>query len=320
LTRPLVTIGITAFNAEGTITRALDSALAQAWRPVEIVVVDDASTDNTRSTIEKIAATHPDITLLTNPSNSGVAVSRNSIIEAARGEFVVFFDDDDVSRPQRTELQLERLIEYERKFAGGAPAVCHTAREQIYPRGRRRVERTLGTSLERAAPAGLPVAYRILLGASLRDGYGSCATCSQMARTETYRMVGGFDPEFRRCEDTDFCIRVARAGGHLVGISTPLVVQVMTRTKDKDLELERKYSLALLDKHKDLFCHEAMFEFCREWLELKHYWLRGDWNMFVTRAMKLGVTHPLLTWRRTWLAFPSLGSNRSFGRFHRELA
>jgi glycosyltransferase involved in cell wall biosynthesis len=65
LTKPLVTIGLTAFNAEDTIARALGSALAQTWRPIEVIVVDDASTDSTLSILREIAAPHAIIKILT---------------------------------------------------------------------------------------------------------------------------------------------------------------------------------------------------------------------------------------------------------------
>src|SRR5262249_17048704 len=125
---------------------------------------DDASTDKTRSVIEANAARYDIIRVVSNMANSGVASARNQIINRAKGEFLVFFDDDDVSRPNRVERQLNRLIAYERDFAQGAPVACHTAREQMYPDGSRRIERTQGTREGREAPSGLPVARRILMG------------------------------------------------------------------------------------------------------------------------------------------------------------
>ena len=56
----------------------------------------------------------------------------------------------------------------------------------------------------------------------MKDGYGACPTCCQMARTSTYQTVNGFDSKFRRSEDTEFCIRLAMNGGHFVGIKNLL--------------------------------------------------------------------------------------------------
>ena len=234
MTAPLVTIGLTTYNALRTLERALGSALAQTWRPIEIVAVDDGSSDGTLERLERVARQQPVLRVFSNAPNGGVAVSRNRILKEARGEFVVFFDDDDDSAPERIAHQVQRIVEYEDRFAGGAPVVCHTARRRIYTEGLERTEPTMGQLEGRLAPHGVAVANRILLGTRLDDGYGACPTCSQMARIGTYRAVGGFDPQLRRGEDTDFAIRLALAGGHFVGIAEPLVTQWMTRTSGKE--------------------------------------------------------------------------------------
>jgi glycosyltransferase involved in cell wall biosynthesis len=316
LITPLITLGITSFNAQNMIARAINSALEQTWRSTEIIVVDDASTDNTRSIINGIAQRHNNIRLIVNARNAGGAVAQNEIIAQAKGDLIVFFDDDDVSRPERVERQFLRITEYERDFARGAPVVCHTAREQVYPNGSRRIERTMGTFEGRAAPSGLPVAYRILMGTPIRDGYGSTATCSQMARTDVYRMLGGFDPAFRRGWDTDFCVRLALAGGHFAGIDEPLVIQTMTRRTDKTLDRLKVQDLALLEKHRDLIEDEELYHFCREWTELKFRWLAGKRAEFFELLMQLGMRHPLLTLRRLRFALPSVDTNRAFRALH----
>ena len=230
MTYPRVTIGITTYNAQESIERCLVSALSQNWENLEIVIVDDCSLDQTLSIVGRISKNFPNIKTFKNSVNHGVAVSRNRILDEARGEFVVFFDDDDASLSDRITAQYDRIIEYERDFAFGAPVICHTARLVNYPSGQSRIEPTMGQMVGRPAPAGSAVARRILLGVPLEDGYGACPCCSQMARLSTYRLVGGFDPQLRRGEDTDFNIRLALAGGHFVGIGQPLVVQSMTLT------------------------------------------------------------------------------------------
>jgi glycosyltransferase involved in cell wall biosynthesis len=311
MNKTLVTIGVTAFNVEGTIDRALSSALAQSWHPFEIVVVDDASTDKTRSVIEAVAARRDSIRVFSNVVNLGVASARNQIVDCAKGEFLAFFDDDDISRPDRVERQLRRLTVYERDFAQGAPVVCHTAREQLYPDGSRHIEQTQGTVEGRKAPYGLAVARRILMGAPVRDGYGSSAACSQMARTNIYRMLGGFDPAFRRSEDTEFNVRVARANGHFPGIAEPLVIQTMTRTEDKSLIGEKQYVLALLEKHRDLIENVELYQFCRAWTELKFGWLGGKHTSFLKLLVRLALRYPSLTLQRLRFAFPGRRSNRA---------
>jgi len=314
---PLVTIGLIAFNAADTVGRALDSALAQTWPRLEILVVDDASRDDTVSVLEERARENPAIRVLVNRTNGGASVARNRIIEEARGEFTVFFDDDDVSLPHRVTAQIERIRAYERTHANDDPVVCHAARTQHYPDGTQRIEPTMGQNIEGRAPAGPAVARRVLMGAPLDNAYGSCATCSQAARTSTYRDVGGFDPFFRRCQDTDICVRLARAGAHFVGIAEPLVTQTMTPTSDKGLELEHGFKKALLDKNRDMFETEEHFRFCGDWLELKRAWRGARKGEFLSRGMMLALRHPLRVGQRARLALPNLGSNTIVGRFYK---
>src|SRR5262245_15027814 len=242
----LVTIGITAFNAVPTIERAVRSALAQSWRPIEIVVVDDCSDDATLELLASLAARHPEIRLFRNETNRGVAAGRNRILAEARGEFVAFFDDDDESLPERIEVQRTRILDYEDRFANGAPVICHTARLQLYPDGSQRLAPTMGQNEGEPAPAALPVVERTLFGKALKHGYGGCPTCSQMARLSTYDIIGGFDPLMRRCSDTDLAIRLAMRGAHFVGIARPLVIQTMTKTSEKSLAEEYRNILVLM--------------------------------------------------------------------------
>lgn len=313
---PLVTIGITAFNAEDSVGRAVASALGQDWRPIEIVVVDDASSDATWAVITALAAAHSEVRVFRQDANQGVAAARNRIVAEARGAFIAFFDDDDESATQRVGRQLRRISEYEAQFAQGAPVICHTARRQTALDGGSRIEPTMGVRHGAVAPHGKAVARRILAGTPLEDGYGALATCSQMARTQTYRELGGFDPAFRRVEDTDFCVRLALGGGHFVGIADPLVTQTLTRTSDKSLEGERQYKLMLIDKHRAVFDDDRHYRYCRNWMITKYHWLARHRLRFGLRMIGAALGHPLLTWQRLRHALPNLEGNRAFSRFH----
>lgn len=311
-----MTIGLTAFNAGDTIERAVLSALAQTWRPTELLVVDDCSTDHTPEVLERLAHQHPEMKVLYNTVNGGVAAARNRLVAEAKGEFLAFFDDDDESDPARLATQLSRILRYERDFAKGAPVVCHTARRVLYPDGREQVEPTMGQREGQRAPAGWPVAERILVGTPLNDGYGSCATCSQMARLSTFHQFEGFDPAFRRGSDTDFVIRLAKAGGHFLGIAAPLVVQTMTKTSDKSLADEWQIMFGLLDKHRDVPDRLGLYSFCHRWTRAKQAWMEGQNAGFLIKLIPLAITHPVHTLRRLFLSLWNMKINRAFKRFH----
>ena len=314
--RPLVTVGLTAFNAEETLEHAFASAIAQTWRPIEIVAVDDCSSDGTPDLLRELAGRHPELRVFTNVENVGVGASRSRIIDEARGEFVAFFDDDDESLAERIVRQVERILTYERMFTGGAPVICHTARRVVYPDGIVRVERTMGVREDQPAPAGLAVAHRILLGTPLKDGYGACPTCSQVARLSTYRSLGGFDPHLRRSEDTDFNIRLAMVGGHFVGISDPLVIQRMTRTPDKSLRDEYEYLMRLTTKHRPIIEETGQVDFCLRWIEVRQAFLSRQHLEFFRLAASLAIHHPALVFQRMTTGLRNFGLNHRFSRFH----
>ena len=104
-----VTIGITCFNAEDTIEKAIDGAINQEWANKEIIVVDDGSKDNSQMIIEKKISKNK-ILFIKNKSNRGASYSRNKIIEKSKGDLICFMDDDDFSDPRRIKLQVDEFI------------------------------------------------------------------------------------------------------------------------------------------------------------------------------------------------------------------
>lgn len=313
----LITIGLSTYNAEFSVGAAIASALAQTWRPIEIVVVDDCSSDATPIILRRLASIHPELRLFFNSVNCGVGKTRNRILEESRGEFLAFFDDDDESLPNRISEQYMRIVEYEKKYLNSELVVCHTARHLIYPNGETRFESTMGQNIKTPAPAGMAVARMILMGIPLKDGDGSCPTCSQMARLSTYRAVGGFDPILRRGEDTDFNIRIAIAGGHFAGIGSPLVIQKMTKTSDKSLFEEYRNNLILLEKHRPIIEAEGQYTFCRKWLDIKFLWLDRRYCQFGCELFVLFFHFPLTTTKRLSRSVQNFGLNQAFSKFHK---
>src|SRR6186997_107440 len=82
---PLITIGLTCFNAAATVGRAVTSALRQDWPTKEIIVVDDASKDMSSAILEKLASHHTEIRIIRHRINTGLSGALNTIIREARG-------------------------------------------------------------------------------------------------------------------------------------------------------------------------------------------------------------------------------------------
>jgi glycosyltransferase involved in cell wall biosynthesis len=99
---PLITCIIPVFNGERYLRETLDSVFAQTYRPLDVVLVDDGSTDKTAA----IAATYDDRVRYIHQNNQGPAAARNQGIRAARGEFIAFLDADDLWHPEKLERQI----------------------------------------------------------------------------------------------------------------------------------------------------------------------------------------------------------------------
>lgn len=114
---PLVTVVVPAYNAAATLSIALDSLLGQSWQNLEVLVVDDSSTDKTAELIQDYTKRDKRVRYIASVQNNGAYSARNLGMQAARGEFVTVHDSDDWSHPQKIERQLAPLLVNEDKVA-----------------------------------------------------------------------------------------------------------------------------------------------------------------------------------------------------------
>lgn len=108
--QPLVSVILPTYNAQHTIATALNCLRRQTWRSLEILVVDDASTDETVACIESVAAQDKRIVLIRHQQNQGAYAARNTGLAAATGEFITVHDSDDWSHPEKIERQVRALL------------------------------------------------------------------------------------------------------------------------------------------------------------------------------------------------------------------
>jgi glycosyltransferase involved in cell wall biosynthesis len=101
---PLVSVIVPAFNAATTLAEALGSALAQTYKNIEILVVDDGSTDATAAIAREFAAADGRVSLVRR-SNGGIAAARNSGIAVSKGAYIAPLDADDLWHPTKIEKQ-----------------------------------------------------------------------------------------------------------------------------------------------------------------------------------------------------------------------
>lgn len=103
----LASVVVPAFNRARTVGDAVRSALAQTWRELEVVVVDDGSTDESVGVVEAIG--DPRVRVVRHAANRGIPHARNTGLEAARGRYIAWLDSDDVARPTRIAEQVAFL-------------------------------------------------------------------------------------------------------------------------------------------------------------------------------------------------------------------
>src|SRR5205814_4707411 len=101
----LVSVILPTFNRAHCIGQAIDSALQQTYRDLEVIVVDDGSTDETHQLIKRKYGDLESVKYIFQ-ENMGVGAARNTAIRAAKGEFIAFLDSDDIWKPWKIELQL----------------------------------------------------------------------------------------------------------------------------------------------------------------------------------------------------------------------
>lgn len=114
---PLVSVVMTAYNTAGRIGAALEGLRAQTWRNLEVVVVDDCSTDETADMVRALAEQDARIRYFRLPCNAGTYVAKTVGLHRATGEFVTCHDSDDWSHPMRIERQIRPLLDNRRLVA-----------------------------------------------------------------------------------------------------------------------------------------------------------------------------------------------------------
>ena len=198
---PRVSVVIPAFDAEATVGAAISSALAQTYADLEVVVVDDGSSDSTGA----IAAGFPEPVRVIRQENAGVAAARNRGIAEATGELIAFCDADDSFLAQHLEAL---LAVYDRHGGGIATSNCYW----LFPGGihpsRRRYK------------GRFPKPQRQRL-AILEQNFVSTMSLFPKALVDE---IGPFDPKLRLAEDWDFWLRAIYAGHRVALQPRPLAL------------------------------------------------------------------------------------------------
>lgn len=192
--RPLVSVVIPTFNRPVETLAAIRSALAQTYRPIEIIVVDDASAEPFLAATLDTAGVA--LTVIRRQANAGASAARQTGVDAAKGVFVAFLDSDDTWLPHKLDSQLPLALE------AGDDALAAVAC------GWESIEEQSGVVTQR-----MPVESR-----SVEDFASGCWFCpgaTVVVAKRAFDIAGPFDAKLRRLEDLDWFLRFALKGGTL---------------------------------------------------------------------------------------------------------
>ena len=130
---PKISVLIPAYNVERYVARCLESVLGQTFEDIEVIVVNDCSTDGTRGVVQEFVSRDPRVKLIDHEENYGVLWARKTLIEASEGEYLMFVDADDAIKPNACERLYSEAIEnkadlvaggYEFRSTGGGRESC----------------------------------------------------------------------------------------------------------------------------------------------------------------------------------------------------
>ena len=226
---PLISVVIPTHNRAELLKRAVRSVLGQTYRNLEIIVVDDASSDNTQVAVESFGDNR--IRYIRHQTNRGGAAARNTGIQVARGDFIAFLDDDDEWVPEKTEEQLKLLRAYDM-------VMCTS---NLNTDDLRKLEHVKEVSLD-----------------ALREArFTSGGTGILMVRAGIVKELL-FDESLPRGQDWDLFIRLAQR--HTIGYLNMRLVRynegqharISNRIKNVAIEEIEKRSI-VLEKHKEFF-------------------------------------------------------------------
>lgn len=230
--RPAISVLLSVHNGAGYLGDSLQSVLAQAGEDIELVAVDDGSTDASPRILAQAAAADPRVKVLTRP-HTGLTASLNAALSTARGEFIARLDADDKALPGRFASQHRFLLENPEVALVGSNAILIDASDRMIGRTR------LGTLDHPACVARLESMAAFI------------PHSSWMVRGEVMRALGGYDEFFRKAQDYEFMLRLSESH-RLACLADFMVALRKTRSSVTfdDEFLQYRYALVALICHR----------------------------------------------------------------------
>lgn len=288
--RPLVSAIIPTWNNGAQAVRAVQSVLAQSYAPVQVVVADDGSTDDTRDRLREFG----DRITLVECEHRGIPFTRNAAIEASEGPIVAFLDSDDEWLPDKLERCVPRLVDDDE--AG----VVYT--------------RVLVRDEVKRQTYELPIYDKE--GDLARDLFVECrmSTSSLVVLRSCVEAVGLFDEELLRAQDWDLMVRLAERFRYAF-VNEPLTIRHLheSNISVRRSDLYAKYNLMVTEKamarRPELYADIEALSLSKAYIRfgLEHYrrFEMGPARAEFRKSLGYRVSREALSyWLRTFLPVP----------------
>ena len=198
---PVVTVICLAYNHEKFVIETLNSVMQQNYQPIELIIVDDCSSDTTKMTIEKWLLDHSEIQFIANTANIGNTKSFNNALKLAKGEYVIDLAADDLLLPNGLQIQVDAFKKSNYKNIG----VVYGNAEIINENG------SFNSYYFPVNANGKVISKRVtgdIYSSVLSTGDSICSV-SALIKKSVFDFLGGYD-ETLNYEDLDSWIRASR--------------------------------------------------------------------------------------------------------------
>lgn len=231
---PAVSVIVPAYNAERYLALALNSALQQTFESVEIIVVNDGSSDQTGAIADQYQRDYPDRVRVIHQSNGGLVQARNAAIQVARGRYLALLDSDDIWLPHHLARCVDHL---------DAHPQCGLVHANIV-----RIDEH-GAVLHVPARDWRNDPSQSWQRLFVRDEHVSC--CTTVFRKALAEQVGAFDARFNRigCEDRDFWLSIMAISHAHFFDAVHAQYRLHSGNFSKSRDKMEHAALMLIDKH-----------------------------------------------------------------------
>lgn len=228
----MISVVIPSYNRAKTIKQSAESVLHQTFKDLELIIVDDCSSDNTKDIVAELMISDSRVRYVCHEKNKGACAARNTGIDASRGQYIAFQDSDDAWRPEKLERQIDIMKKYDADIC-----YCKVQRHN-YPASI--------SSIYPIQPEGI-IDYNILISKS------HASTQTILAKSEVLR-EHKFDINIKQCQDLDWCIRAGR--NNVVAFANEVLVDIYLQGDSiSTLQAHQKIMISyetLLKKYEDI--------------------------------------------------------------------